>query len=108
MLKIWTAAIQAPISTTRPIQAIGEPSRTRLALIPAATGCAGVTTGLMISVMGVLLRIEQGADFAREFWIFGVQDDFIEGARARDGDVEIGQDPARPRRHHDDAVGEED
>ena len=43
--------------------------------------------------MGVLLRIEQAPDFAREFWIFRVQDDFVEGARARNGNVEIGQDP---------------
>src|SRR5438094_5714163 len=108
MLKTWTEAIQAAISTTSPIQAIGEPSRVRLDLVRGGIGCAGAAAGLITSVMEVLLRIEQAPDLSREFWIFRVEHDLVEGARARDGNVEIGQDPAGPRRHHDDAVGEED
>src|SRR6266568_946394 len=104
MSNTWMATIQAAISTKSPIQAIGEPNRMRPDLLPAATGCAGAAAVLVTSVMGVLLRVEQAPDLAREFWVFRVQDDFIEGTRARNCNVEIGQDPPGSRRHHDHAV----
>src|SRR4051812_9117762 len=119
------SSVWCSISVTRPMSSCQEAPSTRRSSPMRSTWSSQVRVSRCrdagACAMSVLLFVAAGEEHAAlAHFLFDERPDLVqvleeprlalemEGARARDVDVEDGLDAPRPCAHHDDAVGEED